>query len=216
MTTVIPAINCIDFACAQEKVRTAEKFFPFGGGWIHLDVADAKFTFNKTWGNPGEWRKLYTNLNLEVHLMVEDPEQHVAEWIQSGAKRIIVHVESVKDEARIVELCRAHGVEPMLSFSPETPIDGARMYFEHFSSFHILGVTPGLAGQPFIPRVLDKVRFLREHRPSATIEVDGGMNVETAQAALDAGANIIIAASYVFGYPKPANAYMQLASLEAN
>jgi len=211
---IIPAINCPDLDCAIEKVRIAEKFFPFGDGWVHLDVADARFTPNRTWGDPSGWRKLQTSLNLEVHLMVEDPEIRVEEWFQAGAKRVIVHVETLREEELAYALANQYGAEAMLAISPETPVESLKLYFEKFSAFQVLAVHPGLAGQKFLPLVLDKVRFLREYYHTATIEVDGGIDLETARGAREAGADIIVSASYIFNAANPAQAYAMLSSIE--
>jgi len=211
--TVIPVINCLDFECARERVRTAEKFFPFGGGWVHLDITDGKFTYNKTWGDSDEWRKLQTNLNLEVHLMVEEPELVLEKWLRVGAKRVIVHLETMKDEDFILELAKAFDAEVMLAITPETPVEALRVYFEKFKAFQILAVNPGLSGQKFLPYMLDKVRFLRELYPGAKIEVDGGINLETGKKCADAGAHILASGAYIFGSKNPAEAYNTLASL---
>jgi len=211
---VIPSINCPDLQCAQERIRISERFFPFGKGWVHLDVADGKFTFNKTWGEPEEWRRLQTRLNLEVHLMGEEPEHVIDRWLKVGAKRIVVHLETMNDEDFIVSLSREYGASAMLAISPETPVEALRLYFGKFSEFQILAVQPGLPGQSFLPISLDKIHFLREFLPNATIEVDGGVNLETGARCLNSGANILVSASYIFGSENPAQAYNTLSALE--
>ncbi|MBI2033943.1 MAG: ribulose-phosphate 3-epimerase [Candidatus Liptonbacteria bacterium] len=208
---VIPAINCLDIGCVEEKLKVSDTFLP-KDGWIHLDVADARFTFNKTWGDPSLWLKFKNHFHLEVHLMVEEPEKAADEWIKSGAKRLIVHVETLTREAvaQILKMSREHGVEAMLSSNPHTSKDALKPYLKFFSSFQVLSVNPGYTGQPFLPLTLEKVKFLREASPDAKIEVDGGINREIAKLAKAAGANILAAASHIFGAKDPKKAYEEL------
>lgn len=207
---VIPAINCQykDFECVAEKVRAAEKF----SDWVHLDVADAKFTYNKTWDEAARWPELKTKLNLEVHLMVEEPEKISELWLKAGAKRLIVHLETISEKSfrEISALAKNFGAEIMISSNPETPAEDMRPYFGKISGFQVLAVHPGLAGQKFQASALEKIKFLRRELPNATIEVDGGVNLETAKLVKDAGADVVAAASYVFGSDNPEKAYQEL------
>src|SRR6266404_8876372 len=90
---VLPVINCLHFDDVKEKLARAEKFLK-KGDWLHLDVADGKFTTHKSWRNPTEWANLRSHFNLEVHLMVEEPEKYATDWIAAGAGRLIVHAET--------------------------------------------------------------------------------------------------------------------------
>jgi len=206
---IIPALNCaiLDFDCIKQKVRVAERL----SDWIHLDVADGRFTFNKTWGDSKGWKTLGTKLKLEVHLMVEEPEKHAEAWLEAGAKRLIVHAETLSGETaeKILALAKQYGAEAMLAFSPETNPESAA-YSDKFSEFQILAVHPGLPAQSFLPLVLDKIKFLRGKYPRARIEVDGGINAETGKTAKSAGADILISASYIFGDTNPSKAYKSL------
>jgi len=206
MVTVIPAINCPDrdLECVREKVRVAESLFsdlPRGvireEGWVHLDVTDARFTFNKTWGNARDWRELDTALNLEVHLMVEEPEKIIEDWLRAGARRVIVHFESFRAEL-------------MLALNPETPPENALTYCGAVKAIQVLAVHPGLAEQKFMPFVLEKIKFLRRQFPDATIEVDGGVDAEIGKRAVKAGANVLVSASYIFESEEPTRAYQEL------
>lgn len=207
---VIPSLNCHhkDYACVQEKVRLVEKFSDV----LHLDIADGCFTFSKSWNDPQKWVELGTRLKLEVHLMVEDPERQALEWLAVGAKRIIVHVETL-DEAsagRIADACRINGAELALALSPETRVERIAPYTSLFSEFQILAVHPGLAGQTFLPLVLEKVRFLRTEFPDSWIEVDGGINLVTGRAAKEAGANALVAATFIFTSEDPERSFSEL------
>jgi len=208
---VIPAINCLDLECVEEKIRICNTFLP-KDGWIHLDVADARFTFNKTWGDPSLWLKFKNHFYLEVHLMVEEPLKAVGEWIESGAKRLIIHVETINPEtvAQILKMSRERGIEIMLSSNPYTDKETLEPYLKIFSSFQVLSVNPGYTNQPFLPFTLEKVKFLRDFSASAKIEVDGGINRGTAKLAKAAGATIVAAASYIFDAKEPKKAYESL------
>ena len=198
----IPSINCTDFACAEGEVKLASGFLP-KGGWLHLDVADGVFTFHKSWSDPAKFKVLLSGspqFSWEVHLMVERPETVAGTWLAAGAKRLIVPLETITPEsaATILAAAKAHGALVMLSSNPETKSEALRPYLGTFSEFQVLAVTPGWSGQQFLPIALDKVKFIRENRPDAVIEVDGGMNPGTAERVKALGANQVIAASYVF------------------
>src|SRR5665213_2066545 len=108
---ILPVINCTDFASVKDAVEKTRKFLP-EGNFLHCDIADAAFTFHKTWNNPTEWANLRAPYQLEVHLMVEHPERELAPWISAGARRFIVHFESVTDESlvQIFDLCDKRGI----------------------------------------------------------------------------------------------------------
>lgn len=214
---IIPAINCNDFDCVRNKFERAGHFLP-DIGWLHVDVTDGKFTYNETWGEPEELASLKLQLpdfkpNIEVHLMVENPEAVIEAWIQAGVRRVIVHLEAVTDLDLLLDLSRKHNVSLMISSNPETPGEGYNPYFERCAQFQVLSVHPGLAAQKFLPLTLEKVRFLRKQAPDAKIEIDGGMNLETAKLAKEAGADMVASASYIFDSVDPKEAYAKLASL---
>ncbi|MBI4094382.1 MAG: ribulose-phosphate 3-epimerase [Candidatus Liptonbacteria bacterium] len=209
---VIPAINCLDGECVEEAVVAAKKFLP-QDGWLHLDVADARFTYNRTWGDAEGWNKLGAGMNLEVHLMVEEPETLVPAWLHAGAKRVIVHVEAAANVGHIAALCKKAEAELMLASNPETSAEALRPYAGKVQSFQVLAVHPGLAGQKFLPLALQKVRFLKKEYPKAKVEVDGGINLETARLAKEAGVDSVAAATFIFGSESPAAAYAMLAGI---
>ncbi|MEK9180151.1 MAG: ribulose-phosphate 3-epimerase [Patescibacteria group bacterium] len=210
---VIPAVNCHlgDTKCVEEKVRAAEKF----AGWIHLDVADGKFTLNKTWADPTGWAGFRTKLKLEVHLMVEEPEKYISQWLAAEAKRFVLHVETLtpKTARLILEEAQKHGAEIMLTLNPETSVEVLRPYFKLFGYYQVLSVHPGFAGQKFLPLSLNKLRFLRKELPDVRIQIDGGVNAETGKLSKEAGADILLASSYIFGSKNPKKAYETLKKL---
>lgn len=210
---IIPAVNCHekDFDCVKQKVHAAETF----AEWIHLDVADGIYTYNKTFGDPLKWEELKTKLNLEVHLMVERPEMVAEDWFKAGAKRVIVHAETLRDLSakQIGETAKKYGAEAMLTTNPETPRTAMAPYEGYFSGFQVLAVHPGLPGQRFLPTMLEKVKSLRNTYPTALIEVDGGITEETAVLAKKAGANALVAASFIYNHDNPAKGYKKLVAV---
>lgn len=207
---IIPVINCPDRACAEEKIARA-KIFLGAGDWIHVDVTDGVFSKHVTWNDPAGWAKIKNQFNLEAHLMVAHPEDCIESWLTAGAKRIIVHVETITPGSaqNILASCREKGVEAMLASNPDTPVEIIKPYFASFSEFLALAVHPGPAGQAFNPSVIGKIKALKQEG-AIMIEVDGGMNLETAKLAKDAGANVIASGAYIFNSPDPQKAYEEL------
>ncbi len=206
---VLPAINCSDFACAKERIRKAEAF----AEWIHVDVVDGKFAPPVTWGNPEEFAELTTPLKLEVHLMVEDPEGALDAWLRAGAKRVVVHIESLKDSVYVLEKCKKFGAEVFLGLNPGTEAERAFAHADDFKGFLVLAVFPGYSGQPLQEPALEKIRRIKAHAPGAIIELDGGVNDTTAARIQAAGADILISASHIFSAEDPAGAYHALSAL---
>lgn len=217
MLTVIPSINCPagEEECVLSKLRLAETF----AEWVHLDVADASFTQNRSWGDPAKWQLFHPAIKLEVHLMTEHPEWYAPAWLQAGAKRLVVHIETIADPEKGVpdlkKVCQEYGAELVIALLPETPLRTVRPWFSEIVSYQIFSQAyPGPAGQLFLPSVLPKIRELRQDLPQASIEVDGGINLETAKLAVEAGANVLVAGSYTLGSADPAGAYRKLGALE--
>ncbi len=228
MAEVLASINCElhDEHGAEEKLRVLAEVVK----WIHLDIADGVFTFGKSWGSPQGWSKIIEStgakVKLEVHLMVEHPERVVQDWINAGAKRIIVHYEAfpkthsnqeklrAKSFAEIIERCHHAGVEVMLAMLPETSLKAVEPYLAHFDSYQVFTQAhPGPSGQKFLGSVLQKVTALRTKFPDATIEVDGGVVYETAERAVAAGANALVSGSYLLNTKSVAAAYKKLSEL---
>jgi ribulose-phosphate 3-epimerase len=205
---VIPVLNCATKREAEEKYGVLKTFLG-KNEFIHIDVADGIFTFHKTWNDPRGWAALQMPFPLEVHLMAAHPEDLIASWLAVGAERFIVHIETIDQDSfrAIMSQCKAGHAELMLSSNPETPVDEFTPYLHEVSCFQVLCVNPGLAGQKFLPLVLDKVKWLKYALPNAIIEVDGGITPETGQWAKDAGADIIVSSSYVFRSKEPQKAY---------
>ena len=206
---IIPGINCPDFEAAAVEIKKISEF----SEWAHLDVTDGIFTPIVTWNNLEEFSHLASELPLlrfELHLMVANPEEVIEDWFKAGAERVIVHYEAMSDPHLILEIAKKNGGWVMLAISPGTRAEALVPYLNSFSGFQILAVPPGVSGHKINEGALEKIRFLRERAPNAIIEVDGGINPETARLAKEAGANILISGAYVMGSPDPQGAYNEL------
>lgn len=215
---VIPAINETEFSEILEKIRKAEEFMP-EDGWVQLDAADGVFTERRTWMNPDELATVETRLGLELHIMVESVDEVLETWLQglSGAraprKRLVAHLEAIGDTNFVMTKCMSYGVELGLALNPGTPIDLIASYADRFALVQLLAVEPGAAGQPFDNRIMDKIIALKQKSPNVIIEIDGGVNLEVAKAVKVAGADIIVAASYIWKNPSPKAVYEELSAL---
>lgn len=211
---VIPVINCPDVECVKKKIEIARTFLA-DGDTLHLDVTDGSFAAPKTWADPLGWTALRSPFGLEVHLMVDHPEHYVDNWLVAGARRLIVHMESLTPQSmnEILSATQHYRAEVMLSSKPESTSEDIAPYLKYFNLFQVLAVHPGPAGQIFLPFVIEKVQSLREEMPDAIIEVDGGMNPATSRRVKEAGADTIVSSSYIFNAADPKKAYEELESV---
>jgi ribulose-phosphate 3-epimerase len=211
---VIPVLNCPDVECVRKKIAVAKTFLA-PGDLLHLDVTDGSFATYVTWADPLEWGKLKSPFALEVHLMVEHPEEYADDWLAAGARRLIVHAESLTPHSmhEIISTAARYNAELMLSSKPESISEELIPYFRYFTAFQVLAVQPGPAGQEFLPFVCEKIRFLKEESPDAIIEVDGGMNPGTARQLKEVGAGTIVSSSYIFNAADPKRAYEELCAI---
>lgn len=210
---VIPSVNAKKFSLVKEGLNKVRKL---GASWAHLDIADGKFTKIKLWNNPADLKRLRMKnekIKLEAHLMVKNPDAVLGNWLAAGVKRLIVHVESAKDILAMVKKCRKAKAELALALNPKTPVEKLLPYKNQIKQVLILAVTPGPAGQKFGPGQLEKIRSLRQLMPDVKIEVDGGINLETARLCKKAGADILVSASYIFNSRNPKKAYLELTKI---
>lgn len=195
MIEVIPTIIAKDFNELQEKVKKVEPYVD----WIQLDIMDGQFVDNVTWREPADLKNLETKANLEVHLMVQNPEEVIDEWIQSGVKRIIIHLESTKQPKEVIARVKEAGLGIGLAINPETPIEKVDDFISQLDLVLVMTVQPGRGGQKLIEDTLVKIKRLRSYYPNVNIEVDGGINLETASKVIQAGANLLASGSGIFG-----------------
>jgi len=200
---VIPTINSKNFEEIKEKIKlietqTESDSADSGASWIQIDVADGTFTKNTIWHNAPDLLSLETKLNIEVHLMINDIEKRVENWLIEPVNRIIFHLETAKDPYFVIQKCKEVGKEVGIAIGPDIPWTQLMPFCDKVNLFQILSVTPGLPGQEFNEENIQKIESLRNNCSTAIIEVDGGINKETAKKCAEAGADIVAVASYVF------------------
>ena len=194
MIKVIPVIIAKDFEELQEKIKKVELYID----WVQLDVMDGQFVENSTWNNPADLKKLETDVNLEVHLMVKNPESVIDNWIKSGVKRIIIHYESTDKHKEIIEKIKHAGLEIGIAINPETPIEKVSDFISQLDLALVMTVQPGLGGQKFLKETLDKIKQLRNKYKNVNIEADGGINLKTAKKVIQVGANLLAIGTAIF------------------
>lgn len=212
---IIPAINCKDWQCVKHKLEIVAKFLP-KNRWVQIDVSDGKFTKIKTWDGPKQLQELkikekeLRKIKVEAHLMVKNPEKEIRKW-EKTADRIIIHAEAAAARFKIYDLKFKDKIG--LAINPETPAGAIFPYLNKIKFVQLLAVSPGNSGQKFNRRIINKIRFLKKHYPKIKIEIDGGINLQTAKLVKKAGADIIVSGSYIFNNKNLAKNYKKLTSL---
>lgn len=175
-----------------------------GVDMLHFDVMDGIFVNNITFGLPVlEQIRRSTDMTIDVHLMITDPLRYVKQFAEAGADIISFHLESESDPMAVIDMIRKAGARPALAVKPGTPAEAVYEYLPYVDMVLVMTVEPGFGGQSFMYDMMDKVRLLRkkieESGSSADIEVDGGINGDTAAIVMEAGANVLVSGSYLFG-----------------
>jgi ribulose-phosphate 3-epimerase len=198
---VAPSLLSADFSRLAEEIRAAERA---GADLFHLDVMDGRFVPNLTFGPMivRAVRKL-TDLPLDTHLMIENPDRYIPQFADAGSDVITIHAEASTDVRRDLRTIREKGKKSGLTLNPDTPFERIAEYLDGVDLLLVMSVFPGFSGQSFIPDVLSKITKARRIRDDNgfdfAIEIDGGINPDTALRARGAGAEILVAGSSVFG-----------------
>lgn len=196
---VAPSILSADFANLEKEIKAVAAA---GADWIHVDVMDGRFVPNITIGIPVvKALKKVSPLPLDVHLMIEEPERYVEEFVKAGSDYLTIHVESTKDAAGTLKRIRELGAKPGITLRPRTPVDEVLPLLPLCELVLVMTVEPGFGGQSFMNDQVAKITRLRQEisskNLSCLIEVDGGVNAETAKICHEA--DVFVAGSYVFG-----------------
>lgn len=204
---ISPSILSADFANLEHDIKAVKT-----ADWLHIDVMDGHFVPNITIGVPvvASIRKV-TDMPLDVHLMIENPEKYIEVFAKAGADILTFHYEAASDVKAIIKKIKSFGIKAGMSIKPKTPVDVVFPYLNDLDMVLIMTVEPGFGGQKFMQNCAEKIPAIKEKAPdNLIIQVDGGINAETARICTSYGANSLVAGNYIY---KSADIKSAIASL---
>ena len=214
MIKVSPSILAADFADLMRDIRKVES----SAAMLHVDVMDGHFVPNISIGVPVvESINKNTDLFLDIHLMIERPQDYVEAFVKAGGDLICFHLEADCDPKEVIGKIHSLGKKAAVALKPATPAEAVKPYVKDLDMVLVMTVEPGFGGQSFLPEMMDKVSvvrdYAREMNPALDIQVDGGINEQTAKTAVQAGANVLVAGSFVFRSEDPEECVKKLNQL---
>lgn len=196
-TKIAPSILAADFGRLNEDIKTIEDF----ADMLHIDVMDGNFVDNISLGLV-VIKGIKTKLQLDIHLMIENPEKYIEAFAKTNPEIITFHFEAAEDAKKTIDLIKKNKCKAGIAIKPETPWEETKPYMKDIDMILVMTVNPGFGGQEFIqdtiPKIKQLMEFIKTNNLEIEIQVDGGINMETAKYVRDAGANILVAGTYIF------------------
>ena len=193
---ISPSILSSDFARLGQEVQSLEAA---GADWVHVDVMDGAFVPNITIGAPVvKAIRPATGMPFDVHLMINDPIRYVSDFVSAGADIFCFHIEAADAPGKTVDAVLSAGAKPAIALKPGTPAEAVFPYLNDIYMVLVMTVEPGFGGQSFMADMIPKIELIRRKNSRVHIEVDGGINAETGAMCAAAGADVLVAGSYIF------------------